>query len=369
DAAGNGKLLNSKTYNANNVLVKEVTNTIREINQHAYFGINFKNHRNSHAHLYSVSTCEWTFCEGCAQNDDIKNSIIPSQANMSPTVSVIAHKLNTCDVIVDKITTTTDNVTVTEEYTYNPSTLQLKEKKISKSHNADKLSTKYLYPNDFNCGIFATMTTKNMLSPVIEEQVFNNGLYIGGMLTEYKTSDYGLIAPDKKYFSELTTPANNAPGYSCSGIPAWVFPSANVKYEKFDRQNNPVYLVHNDAAKIVYLWGYNYQYPIAEIQIGNYTYAEVETAVKNVFSVSSIDALSAQTTPNETILQNGSLQNALPNALVTTYTYKPLIGIKTATDPRRVKITYEYDVFGRLQYIKDYAGKTIESYDYHYKIE
>ncbi|GHT59965.1 hypothetical protein AGMMS50239_07840 [Bacteroidia bacterium] len=62
-----------------------------------------------------------------------------------------------------------------------------------------------------------------------------------------------MIALDKKYFSELTTPVNNAPGYSCSGIPAWIFPSANVKYEKFDRRNNPAYLVHNDATKIVYL--------------------------------------------------------------------------------------------------------------------
>ncbi|GHT59968.1 hypothetical protein AGMMS50239_07850 [Bacteroidia bacterium] len=82
-----------------------------------------------------------------------------------------------------------------------------------------------------------------------------------------------------------------------------------------------------------------------------------------------MDVLSAQTTPNETKLQDGSLQSALPNALVTTYTYKPLVGIKTATDPRKVKITYEYDAFGRLQYIKDNAGKTIENYEYHYKNE
>lgn len=60
----------------------------------------------------------------------------------------------------------------------------------------------------------------------------------------------------------------------------------------------------------------------------------------------------------------------LPNAQVTTYTYKPLVGIASMTDPRGVCTYYEYDTFGRLirlYYKENETEKTIQSYDYHYK--
>ena len=71
--------------------------------------------------------------------------------------------------------------------------------------------------------------------------------------------------------------------------------------------------------------------------------------------------------PNETKLRDGSLQNALPNALVTTYTYKPLDGVTSVTDPRKVTTYYEYDLFGRLETVKDHINQNIEGYEYRYK--
>ena len=65
-------------------------------------------------------------------------------------------------------------------------------------------------------------------------------------------------------------------------------------------------------------------------------------------------------------MKDGNLQDALPNALITTYTYKPLVGIATMTDPRKVKTEYDYDTFGRLKKVTQ-AGKEIEWYDYRYK--
>jgi len=115
---------------------------------------------------------------------------------------------------------------------------------------------------------------------------------------------------------------------------------------------------------ITYIWGYNYQYPIAEIK--NATYTEVAGAVQSVFSM-NIDNLSAMTVPNESKLKDGSLQNALSNALVTTYTYKPLVGITSVTDPRGVTTTYNYDDFNRLQSVVNTKNQTTQSFDYNYK--
>jgi len=144
-----------------------------------------------------------------------------------------------------------------------------------------------------------------------------------------------------------------------------------IAYSKHDSYGNPLYLIKDSANQIVYLWSYKGQYPIAEIK--NATFAEAEAAAKTVFSVTSVDAFSALATPNEAKLQDGSLQKALPAAQVTTYTYKPLIGMATMTDPQGITTYYDYDAFGRLKETYYYENndtsmkRIVETFDYHYK--
>jgi YD repeat-containing protein len=133
------------------------------------------------------------------------------------------------------------------------------------------------------------------------------------------------------------------------------------------RDNLKQYHKYTDPT-VTIIWGYNYQYPIAEIK--NAAFADVEPAVKTVFSVASVEALSALAVPNETKLKDGSLQKALPNALVTTYTYKPLVGILTVTAPNCTVTYYDYDSWGRLKetWLMDGSTKrTLQSYTYHYQ--
>ena len=127
----------------------------------------------------------------------------------------------------------------------------------------------------------------------------------------------------------------------------------------YDSYGNPLYLSIDDSTQIVYLWGYQGQYPIAEIM--NATYDEVKTALGGV----APESLSSAIIPNETILDD--LRKNLKNSLVTTYIYQPLVGMISKTDPRGNKTTYHYDSFDRLQCIKDRNGNIVESYDYHYR--
>ena len=51
-------------------------------------------------------------------------------------------------------------------------------------------------------------------------------------------------------------------------------------------------------------------------------------------------------------------------------TYRPLVGMLAATDPRGFTTYYEYDPFGRLRSIHYYEGtqkKTLKYYEYRYK--
>jgi YD repeat-containing protein len=52
---------------------------------------------------------------------------------------------------------------------------------------------------------------------------------------------------------------------------------------------------------------------------------------------------------------------------MTSYTYNPVIGITSLSDPSHVTTYYAYDAFGRLSAIKDSDSKTVKSYEYHYK--
>jgi YD repeat-containing protein len=113
---------------------------------------------------------------------------------------------------------------------------------------------------------------------------------------------------------------------------------------------------------IVYIWGYNQTQPIAKIE--NATYAAVagqvaalqelsDTANREAALISALDAL----------------RISLPDAMVTTYTYKPLVGISTMTDPKGNRIVYTYDSFNRLKEVWDKDNNILSENQYHYRTQ
>lgn len=54
-------------------------------------------------------------------------------------------------------------------------------------------------------------------------------------------------------------------------------------------------------------------------------------------------------------------------ALMTSYTYDPLVGVKSINDARNQISYYEYDGFQRLMNVKDKDGNIIKHMDYHYQ--
>ncbi|WP_158288515.1 RHS repeat domain-containing protein [Mucilaginibacter psychrotolerans] len=54
-------------------------------------------------------------------------------------------------------------------------------------------------------------------------------------------------------------------------------------------------------------------------------------------------------------------------AMMTTFTYKPLVGLTSVTDQSGRTTTYEYDNFNRLSFIKDLNGNIIKAFCYNYR--
>ena len=131
-----------------------------------------------------------------------------------------------------------------------------------------------------------------------------------------------------------------------------------IVYNDYDLFGNPLEVQKEDGTHISYIWGYNYSYPIAKVV--NATYQEIATALG--LSIPQLKAL------NESNLDTiNTLRTTLLDAQTTTFTYDVLVGVTSVTDPSDYTMYYEYDDFQRLKFVKDDEGKILSQNQYHYK--
>jgi YD repeat-containing protein len=217
-------------------------------------------------------------------------------------------------------------------------------------------------------GIKNLITNKMISAPVenytVKTMADGSKYVIGGTLTTYY-QDRPL--PDKIYSLELVTPvllSTFTPCYINTGG-AFVKDSRyklQVSFDNYDALQNLSEQHKEGAIHSTYIWGYNSQYPVAKIVGSDYT------TVNNTINIISNQSLLDNPTDDNALRSYlNALRTGLSNAQITTYTYKPLVGMTSLTDPKGMTTYYEYDGFLRLKTIKDQNGNVIKQYDYHYK--
>lgn len=112
---------------------------------------------------------------------------------------------------------------------------------------------------------------------------------------------------------------------------------------------------NNGLDRVVYLWHYSGQYIVGIIK--NATLDDVMDALYCVK-----DDLGSMPDDNDNIME--TLREQLPYALVTSYHYKPLVGMVSETSPAGITRYYEYDNHGRLNGVKNDRGEYLEFYKY-----
>ena len=228
-------------------------------------------------------------------------------------------------------------------------------------NNENKMQTEeYLYPHD-NLSALTTeqkayannMLDKNRVATPIRVEYRNNNVFVSSHTSQYK--DYGndLILPEKEYLKI----GNNTE-------------ETRVRYHNHDSYGNPTCVSYEDGPMFIYVWGYKGQYPVAKIESASKDTSFYTTVKNAINAVNSSNMTTLENNPTDaqvrsifTVLRGNK---NMSGALISSYSYKPLVGMTSETDPSGRTIFYEYDAFGRLKYVKDEDENILKYYDYNY---
>ena len=329
---GNGNIISQKILDANGNVVSNTDNTyISHLLD--YYAVNM----DSHTEIITGSSQASSYTGSSNPKTTIwRYPYILSREELSQSV--------TTEYCPDGST-----IVKTKDYLYNGINHQVSQIDENTSLSDQTLRTKITYSADGEDYMSRWMQDAHRLNDVEENKTLlvENGQEhcISTQHTNY-TSRYNNGTSHYLPASLSTSIGDNAP-------------ETRAVYSYDDSLN--VCSIVVDSMETVYIWSYKGQYPVAKIE--GLTYAEVQSAVGS----SAISILLSK--PQPTSADLSSIRNAV-NGIgghVTTYTYKPLVGIESMTQPNGNTVYYEYDSFGRLTRVIDHNGSVISTNSYNYR--
>ena len=286
-------------------------------------------------------------------------------------------------------------------YTYNESNVALKEK-ITVSSKGELLKSTLKYPPDYSgTAVYDAMVNRNMISPIIEESSYKDVNLLQSTKTNYDfwngtswiSTITDIIVP-RLIESKTLNHATYEP---------------RIRNHTFDTKGNITSVSKENDVKISYIWGYDKTYPIASITNANSSsvfYTSFEDGEGNsndgdsktgrksktngytkslngfddgeyilsywlksggswIMNNSSVSVVGGSYTINLT-QQVDEIRFYPKMAQMVTYTYDPLVGVTSQTDPTGKTMYYEYDGFNRLDNIRDQDRNILKKFQYSY---
>jgi len=189
------------------------------------------------------------------------------------------------------------------------------------------------------------MVVKNMIASPVEKEVLRGSALMQRNRTNFKIWDglQNVVKPENMQLQILSNAAET-----------------RILFDNYDAAGNLLQQGKDKDVREVYIWGYGSQYPVARIVGTDYNTA------KQYINQTMLDN-AANYTDDDIRVELDKLRSNLPGAQVTTYTYAPVLGMTSTTEPNGKTRYYEYDSYGRLKLIKDQNGKILQQYDYQYQ--
>ncbi|MGR3856940.1 hypothetical protein [Chryseobacterium indologenes] len=253
-------------------------------------------------------------------------------------------------------------VTSLSQYTYGTTNHhQLLNQKTTTSEGIVK-ETNYSYAHEKGNQL---MISKNMVGIPLETSTTQTIGTVTKMLSrseriyplnqsEANTKTSGLVLPITVLSYDMQTPSSS---------------TTEVTYDKYDNNGNLQQYTTKDGLSTVIIWGYNQTQPIAKIEGAKLSDIS-QSLMDSIVTASNTDALTGPNNDETSFLSVlNTFRNSLPNYQITTYTYDPLIGVRSITPPSGIREVYIYDSANRLKEIRENSqtGNLLKEFKYNYK--
>jgi hypothetical protein len=214
-------------------------------------------------------------------------------------------------------------------------------------------SAKYWYADDYiNIPLADSLQKNHIISLPVKVQQYKNQKVVGGEII--LSNPDGSTAEIWKLRNE-TPPDSSAHDNQTLFLQNYEKEGTIVHEEGKSRE-----IYYPDGKVATLIWSYNRNYLVAYIM--NKTAAEV-SAIPG-FNVEILEQSMDSSYINSKL---ELLRTSFPDSHITTYNYRPGLGLVSMTDSNSSRTFYDYDSFGRLKLIKDDNGNVLQQYTYHYK--
>ena len=326
------------------------------------------NHNDNHKHIWALVGGTWCIAPGA--NNQIKRKDHPCKSyevgydliypdalenlNIIEYMNLSSWNYLSSSTLREYNTDNSSKIKKTTHYYYdNPKHLQVN--RIEKTESTATTESQIYYPEDYDEGLFRNLLDNKISNVPIDQRTIYNDKLQNGRLIHY--NDIGqpteIYNAEEEKGTDLGFYSNNPYSYA-NGVKKKIF--------EYDNYSNTIRSYKNeDDIETTILWGYSYTKPIAKIDNANFN--QIEAAL----IVSYSDLQTKTSTELREIFNELRDNPLLENAMITSYTYDPLIGMTSTTDPNGYITHYIYDSFGRLQTIRDFDWNVIKHYNYSYR--